>query len=105
MSEARWNEDGSRVIPIEDSDNRRGDIAEYYVVTWLWDQGYEVYKNAGCSGPIDLIATKGSDITFIDVKNSSITRTPEQKKMGVVIVAFDSKTRKARWVNHRDDHE
>ena len=25
--------------------NRKGDFAEYYAVTWLWDNGYEVFKN------------------------------------------------------------
>ena len=35
--------------------SRKGDLAEFYAVTWLWDNGYEVFKNCGCSGPIDLI--------------------------------------------------
>ena len=39
-----------------DSPNRTGDIAEHYAVTWLWDNGYEVFKNCGCTGPIDIIA-------------------------------------------------
>ena len=30
-------------------------MAEYYAVTWLWDNGYEVFKNCGCTGAIDLI--------------------------------------------------
>ena len=33
--------------------SRKGDMAEFYAVTWLWDNGYEVFKNCGCSGPID----------------------------------------------------
>ena len=41
--------------PIKDS-NRKGDFAEYYAVTWLWDNGYEVFQNSGCTGPIDMIA-------------------------------------------------
>jgi hypothetical protein len=27
--------------------NRIGDIAEFYAVTWLWDNGYEVFVNSG----------------------------------------------------------
>ena len=23
--------------------SRKGDMAEYYAVTWLWDNGYEVF--------------------------------------------------------------
>ena len=30
-------------------------MAEFYAVTWLWDQGYEVFRNCGCDGMIDLI--------------------------------------------------
>ncbi len=29
----------------EKSASRKGDLAEYYAVTWLWDNGYEVFKN------------------------------------------------------------
>ena len=54
--------------PITDS-NRLGDIAEHYVVTWLWDEGYEVFKNAGCTGSIDMIAVKNGVPVFIDVKS------------------------------------
>jgi hypothetical protein len=28
-------------------DSRKGDIAEFYAVTWLWDNGYEVFRNCG----------------------------------------------------------
>ena len=40
----------------EMSDSRKGDFAEFYAVTWLWDQGYDVFKNCGCDGMVDLIA-------------------------------------------------
>ena len=36
--------------------SRLGDIAEHYAITYLWDQGYNVFKNSGCTGPVDLIA-------------------------------------------------
>jgi len=53
---------------IKDS-NRKGDFAEYYAVTWLWDNGYEVFQNSGCTGPIDMIAMdKKGNIKLIDVK-------------------------------------
>ena len=34
-------------ISIEDmkSLSRKGDFAEYYAITWLWDKGWEVFKN------------------------------------------------------------
>jgi Holliday junction resolvase-like predicted endonuclease len=87
--------------------SRLGDIAEHYVITWLWDEGFEVFPNAGCSGPIDMIAVKGGVPVFIDVKsrndgnNFTRERSELQKKIGVRHVFFNGKTRKCRWVEHR----
>ena len=51
--------------------NRKGDFAEYYAVTWLWDSGYEVFQNSGCTGPVDMIAMdKKGKILLIDVKTA-----------------------------------
>ena len=47
------------------SQARTGDIAEHYAITWLWDNGYEVFLNPGASGPIDLIAYKNGGV-YID---------------------------------------
>ena len=107
-----YNADGSRKIPISESPSRKGDIAEFYAVTWLWDNGYEVFLNAGSSGPIDLIAFKEGETKLIDVKsgrvdyrNNKVTirdaRTEEQIRLGVVFLTFDPKTRKLSWVNHK----
>ena len=93
--------------------SRMGDIAEHYAITWLWDNGYEVFLNPGASGPIDLIAYKDGECTLVDVKtmqkdtrydvytNSSV-RSPLQKEMGVVFLGFNPKNRKLRWVKHRE---
>ncbi len=112
--------DGTREIPISKSAKRKGDFAEHYAVTWLWDSGYEVFSNAGCSGPIDIIAFKDGEVTLIDVKTASKdyrkqrigskasirvcptqVRTQEQKNIGVVFLSFNPDTRKLRWVKHR----
>ena len=97
-------------------DSRKGDMAEFYAVTWLWDNGYEVFKNCGCTGLADLVArdSKG-DIILIDVKTAqpqlhkdtgnNLTkctgRTPEQVKAGVQLLMFNSQTRKLKFVKHR----
>ena len=101
---ASYKEDGTRVTPLKESASRKGDLAEFYAVTWVWDHGYEVFLNAGCTGPIDMIAYKDGEITLVDVKslNSKVTRTDEQKKLGVVLLRFDPKTRKLSWVDHRE---
>ena len=113
MRQAQVNEDGTRVRSILETTARKGDIAEYYAVTWLWDRGYEVFKNAGCNGPIDMVAIKEGETILVDVKTIHIdqraknngrtirkTRSEEQKKLGVVFLAFDPDTRKLRWVEH-----
>lgn len=92
---------------ITDS-NRLGDIAEHYVVTWLWDEGYEVFKNAGCTGAIDMIAVKNGVPVFIDVKSKNTDndwghkRTDLQKKLRVQLVEFNGLSRKCRWVDHSE---
>jgi Holliday junction resolvase-like predicted endonuclease len=97
-------------------DSRKGDMAEFYAVTWLWDNGYEVFKNCGCTGLADLVArdSKG-DIILIDVKTAqpqlhkktgnNLTkctgRTSEQVEAGVQLLMFNSQTRKLKFVKHR----
>lgn len=104
---AALNNDGIREVPISESSSRKGDFAEYYAITWLWDNGYEVFPNAGGSGPIDMVAIKDEEITLVDVKTLGLntrshkTRTQEQKNMGVVFLGFEPDTRKLRWINHR----
>ena len=102
-----------------ESSSRKGDLAEYYAVTWLWDNGYEVFQNAGCSGPVDIVAMdKKGEIILIDVKTARVkdpklkdpsfvngvksngSRTKQQKKLGVIFLLFNPLNRKLRFVNH-----
>lgn len=100
-------------IPLETTgltltDNSRvGDFAELYAVTWLWDNGYQVFRNCGCTGPVDMIAmSPNGDIKLLDVKSYKdgrlSARTPMQKELGVQYLHFNSKTRKCRFVDHRE---
>jgi len=86
-------------------DNRKGDMAEFYAVTWLWDNGYEVFKNCGCTGPVDLIATKDGETTLIDVKTKSgrsgRTRSDEQVELNVKLLNYNPSTRKLNFVKHK----
>ena len=95
----------------EHTKSRKGDMAEYYAVTWLWDQGYEVFKNCGCSGAIDLKAMKDGTTTLIDVKTIGAdnegkvwgrARTEVQVALGLVLLTFNSKTRKINFVEHKE---
>jgi len=90
--------------------SRTGDLAEHYVITWLWDNGYEVFTNPGSTGPVDLVAldktTQG--IYLIDVKStaqhtpSGYGRSQEQKDLGVRVVEFNADTRKCRFIRHQE---
>ena len=101
---------------MKHSSSRKGDLAEYYAVTWLWDQGYEVFPNAGCSGPVDMIATKDGEVSLIDVKTESNgknrdgsyywvkpKRSELQIKMGVKLLGYNPLTRQLRFVEHKDE--
>jgi Holliday junction resolvase-like predicted endonuclease len=86
--------------------SRIGDLAEHYAVTWLWDKGYHVFKNCGCTGPVDIIALDPQgQIKLIDVKSYKDGRlsakTTEQKDLGVQYLHYNSETRKCRFVRHR----
>ena len=94
--------------------NRLGDMGEHYATTWLWDNGYEVFKNSGCTGPVDMIAMdKKGKILLIDVKtaqpdlrrtNKTVSctkpKTKVQEKLGVKFLLFDPDTRELRFANH-----
>jgi Holliday junction resolvase-like predicted endonuclease len=86
--------------------NRLGDMAEHYAITWLWDNGYHVFKNCGCTGPIDIVALDPQGkVTLIDVKSYKdgrlAAKTPLQKKLNVQYLHYNSLTRKCRFVRHR----
>jgi len=95
------------------TDSRIGDRSEYAAILWLSDQGYEVFQNFGCDGPIDLVAvdiTTGETI-LVDVK--TITkylrkdgvshyhklgkRTELQKALKVQYLGVDRETRECFW--------
>ena len=94
--------------------SRKGDFAEYYAVTWLWDNGYEVFQNCGCTGLVDLIAmNEDGKISLIDVKtfykrsdrngniDNNSSRTEKQKQLGVKTLGFNPDTRELRFVDHK----
>jgi len=93
--------------PTKNKDpSRLGDIAEHYAITWLWDQGFDVFKNSGCTGPVDMIALdREGDMLLIDVKTekgwNTGYRTPLQKQLGVQILSFTPENRKLRFVENK----
>jgi len=83
-------------------------MAEFYAVTWLWDNGFEVFVNAGATGPVDMVAiNKEGEAMLIDVKSSKgyspSGRTDWQKEHSVNYLIFNPETRGLRFVEHKDD--
>ena len=54
--------------------NRVGDISELKLVTHYWEKGYEVFRNLGSTGLIDIIVVcpKTKEILLLDVKTPTI---------------------------------
>ena len=93
-------------IKSSNDPSRVGDLAEHYAITWLWDLGYHVFKNCGCTGPVDVVALSPTgEVMLIDVKSYKDSRlsskTPLQKQLGVQYLHYNSNTRKCRFVRHR----
>jgi len=94
--------------------SRIGDLSEFYAVTWLWDQGYEVFPNAGSQGMVDMVAwhPETEKTILIDVKTArktklkendqSTSRTPAQIERGVQIVVYNADTRNLKFVEHKN---
>ena len=83
--------------------NRRGDISELQVATHYLEKGYEVFRNMGSTGLIDLVVVcpKTKEIFLYDVKTMAVyedkegvttmyanASTEEQRKLGVEVVAL-----------------
>ena len=66
------------------SATRKGSRNELAATVWLLDQGYEVFRNVCASGPIDIIARRGSEMRLIDVHTNRITGlTAQQQAAGI----------------------
>lgn len=80
--------------------SRKGDLAEIKAMAWGWAMGYEVFRNAGSSGPVDMVfldRETGAHI-LVDVKMLYVQKvgdktyinkpkiTSEQKRLGVKVL-------------------
>lgn len=69
-----------RLHPVEMK--HRGDWAELIACAWLMERGYQVFRNVSSRGPIDLVAMKGVETLYIDVKNVAIDMLTSREKIG-----------------------
>ena len=61
------------------SSSRLGDVAELYAITWLWDEGFEVFYNAGCTGAVDVVGIKDGEVYLFDVKMEGKKHQPTKQ--------------------------
>jgi len=75
--------------------NKEGDIAELQAATWLMKQGYDVFRNQSCVGPVDMIAMcpETGEVILVEVKKATIG--PERRARGVM------KPRPARYLTKK----
>jgi len=89
--------------------SRLGDLAEHYAITWLWDEGFEVFPNAGCTGAVDMVGIKDGEVYLFDVKtyrgskhSHPNKRTELQKSLGVQYILFDPADRSLKIRQHKE---
>ena len=87
---------------------RVGDLLEIQAVAWLIDQGYEVFRNDCCTGPVDIIAldVETNEVLKIDVKTTGVCSdqkhllipklTDLQVQLGVKVLTLNKMTNE--WV-------
>jgi len=85
--------------------NRKGDYAETKAVAWLWEQGYEVFKNCGCTGPMDLVAITPEGDTILEDDPNKRRRsggniTDAQKELGVQVLGYNVELDKFHFIRH-----
>lgn len=75
--------------------NRKGDIGEVIAKVWFMSNGWEVFGNEGCTGPIDMIAVdiQTGQTIFIDCKtHPNGVLTQDQIEIGVQVLWVNVKT-------------
>lgn len=87
---------------VKHSPSRVGDISEMDICLRFMRDGWEVFRNVGSSGPIDLVVvnTTSGNVMLLDSKTPTVNHrkdgittiqagklTDEQKNMGVKLIA------------------
>lgn len=81
-------------------DKHKGTLGEALAKVWLLAEGYDVFENVSPHGLVDLIAMKGKEVLYIDVKSvtpkksnshnyTGGTVSKAQKDLGVKLLMVD----------------
>jgi hypothetical protein len=60
----------------------RGAYSEIIACAWLLESGYEVFRNMSSHGPIDIVAMKGRETLYIDVKTLTMEMMTKKGRVG-----------------------
>jgi Holliday junction resolvase-like predicted endonuclease len=86
----------------KDNSSRQGNSAELKAVLWLWEQGFEVFRNSCSTGPADLVVwdkkTPESPLRLVDVKNATIRRTISGEELFAAPKPRDERVELLLWV-------
>lgn len=91
--------------------NRIGDLTEHRAITWLLEQGWEVFRNTGRTGPVDVVGIDPQGQTvLLDIKthrpetssHAGHQRTDLQKQWGVCILIYNPADDTFKFVRHHD---
>lgn len=82
-------------------------MSEHLAIFWLFTEGYEVFRNCGSTGPVDLMATREGETLRIDVKTVpkhkngdycfSLTKHEQKLAQGIKILWVDPLENKVGW--------
>jgi len=76
------------------SEKRTGDITEIAACNLLLKEGYEVFRNLCCTGPVDIVIIKNNKVSLVDIKTPHVYKekmhfpklTQTQKELGVILL-------------------
>ncbi len=89
--------------------SRKGDITEIKALSYLLDNGFEVFRNESSTGPVDIVALDivNNKVILIDVKTISPAKstgiipipnkTEIQQKLDVQFLIYDKNTNTFTW--------
>jgi len=95
--------------------SRKGDMTEIKALSYLLDNGFEVFRNESSTGPVDIIAvdTVNNKVILIDVKTLSPSKytgiipipnkTEIQQKLDVQFLFYDKNANTFTWEEYDNE--
>lgn len=94
---------------LEICPSRQGDMSEIKALSYLLDNGFEVFRNESSTGPVDIISLDivNNKVVLVDVKTlspskvtgvfSTLKKTKIQQNLDVQFLFYDKNTDTFTW--------